>query len=106
MSGIEQIGHFGGSLIIEIAVRMPSVTRMPLCASCSADHPPNAPAPTTITEDASAGERRIQAAPASAELLKKLRRELFADMGTSHVAFVCGILACTQQLSRCSARRS
>jgi hypothetical protein len=65
---------------------------MPLCASCSADHPPNAPAPTTITEDAaedaSAGERRMQAAPASVELLKKLRRELFADMVTSHVAFV------------------
>jgi hypothetical protein len=35
-----------------------SVTFAPLCANWSADQPPNAPAPTTITED------RIEAANA------------------------------------------
>jgi len=39
-------------------------------------------------EDASAGELSMQAAPARTEFFKKLRRELFADMVTSHVAFV------------------
>jgi hypothetical protein len=63
---------------------------MPLCASWSADQPPNAPAPTTITEDPtedeSAGERSMQAAPTRVELFRKLRRELFGDMITAQVA--------------------
>jgi len=72
---------------------------MPLCASWRADHPTNAPAPTTITEDpaedAGAGERSMQAAPTRAEPFRKLRRELFADMVISHVAlFRTRILAC------------
>src|SRR5260370_40482133 len=65
------------------------VTRPPLGASWSPDQPPNAPAPTTITEDpadGSAGERSMQAAPTSVELFRKLRRELFGDMVTPHVA--------------------
>lgn len=60
------------------------VTCMPLCASWSADHPPNAPAPTTITEDPPEVERAvepsIQVAPNTAEPFKKLRRELLICM--------------------------
>src|SRR5258708_40103469 len=60
------------------------VTCMPLCASWSADHPPNAPAPTTITEDppevGRAVEPSVQVAPNTAELLKTFRRELLSCM--------------------------
>ena len=57
------------------------VTLAPFRKSCSADHPPNAPAPTTITEvrsePATVGEPNMQAVPAIAEAFKKLRRDLF-----------------------------
>lgn len=58
-----------------------SVTLAPSRKSCKADHPPNAPAPTTIivvrSETGSAGEPIMQAVPAIAEAFKKLRRDFF-----------------------------
>jgi hypothetical protein len=57
-----------------------SVTFASLCANWSADHPPNAPAPTTITEAANAGEPTMCATPTTAEPFKKLRRELFVSI--------------------------
>jgi hypothetical protein len=61
-----------------------SVTLAPFRNSCSADQPPNAPAPTTITEarrgPTNTGEPIMKAAPAIAEPFKKLRRELCVSM--------------------------
>jgi len=67
--------------------RAPSVKQYdlsPFRNRCSADQPPNAPAPTTITEARGgptiAGEPIMKVAPAIAEPFKKLRRELFVSM--------------------------
>src|SRR5258708_5136 len=61
-----------------------SVTLAPFRRSWSADQPPNAPAPTTIAgprnEAANAGEPAMQAAPAMAEVFRKLRRERLVSM--------------------------
>src|SRR5262245_66446513 len=63
------------------------VTRAPVCRRWRADHPPNAPAPTTITEAwseaAAADEPITQAALATAEPLRNRRRELLPSASKS-----------------------
>src|SRR6267154_5906611 len=66
-----------------------SVTFAPLCCSCSADQPPNAPAPTTTSEGggepAKTRESIREAAPATRQPFSSVRRErMVSIIGSNH----------------------